>query len=185
MHIFYLELWECCINQWFCALKINFLIKSMIICIQMQRKVRKFFLKRKSQRENKFLIADQELNCYKIAERHSYIISIVYSTSILAVLFYGYKSLFQTIFLVLVQGKDMEENYVLPFPCVIPYAVNTWARYIFTYLWIDGSYSGVVFNKIIVTSVQFNLCFYAISVMQHLQLKTKNFNQIRWANCVA
>lgn len=123
---------------------------------------------------------DSKMECYKRNEKYAAIITKTFAIFLAGTGLMAIPTLFQTMYRVLIQKKNLEDNYLIPIVCILPFRVNTWTRYAFGFLWTLIDYAVVVVTKISASGVILSLCFYTIAVHQHLQAITNDFNHIKY-----
>lgn len=119
------------------------------------------------------------MECYKRNEKYAAIISKTFAMFLASTGLMAIPTLFQTMHRVLIQKKNLEDSFLLPIVCILPFRVNTWNRYAFGFLWTLSDYAVVVITKISASGVILSLCFYTIAVLQNLQTITNDFNNIK------
>lgn len=138
------------------------------------------FNKIKNVVDNNFLfILVRKYMCYEKAENVSSIISKLYSTFLSVGLLFAASPLFQTIHRVFIQKLSLEESYLLPVVCTLPFELISWPKYAFAFIWTYSCYFSLVVSKIIISPIQFTLCFHTIGVMRNLRMIVNEFNDIK------
>lgn len=123
-----------------------------------------------------FLVHEQ--NYYGEAEKLSRIFSKILTTLFGGLIVFSGLSLFQTLFRVIFEEKALNESFVLPITCVVPFEINTWPRYTVAFVWIYGAMILTVIHKVTPVCVQVTLCFYTIAVIRDIRADARKFNEL-------
>lgn len=119
------------------------------------------------------------MKCYQTAEKLSTITTKLFTILLSGTIIMIFSTFLQTVLEVYVRNKDMNENYLLPVTCTLPFEVNNWFRYYFAFIWTYSNFLTIALSKILISSIQFTFCFYTIAVMKHQQIMTKDFENIK------
>lgn len=120
--------------------------------------------------------AETSVDCYKKTAKISSIVSKYVTILFGSNIFLSFFGIPQTAYRVFIRKENLTDAYIYPIAFKVPYEVNTWSRYLLTYIWMDFGFSVFILMKMISSLVQFILCFYAIAAIRNVQLETKEFN---------
>lgn len=119
------------------------------------------------------------VDCYRIYENFSMRMSNFISLLLSSTVFFTGSSLIRTLYRVYVMKKDLHDNYLIPIVCSLPFEVTNWTRYSIAFVWTFTSLYTLVISKMITTTVQFTLCFYAVAIMVNLQKLANGLSDVK------
>lgn len=126
------------------------------------------------------IFLEKDVDLYNEAEDNAIKVSYYFWLAVIgSSMVINIPALFRTLYKTLIENGDLEENYVLPIVCSLPFTVNTWPKFTLAFLWTMSSICCIAATKVFATSVYFSMCFHIIALMDHLQLMVSDFNNIK------
>lgn len=147
------------------------MMRFMLICIRTRRKVQihsnpiHILLMTLS-----LYILDPGVGYYDKSEQISSLIAIWYSCLLSVIIVLPpVLALFITLWHVLILNQRIEDVYLLPVACSVPYEVNNFLKYIGAYIWISICYLFWTTTKLLMAVIQASINFYVIADLKTLQ----------------
>lgn len=127
-----------------------------------------------------FFLIERDVKSYDEAEDNAIKISYDFWLAVIgSSMLINIPALFRTLYKTFIENGNLEENYVLPIVCSLPFTVNTWPKFTLAFLWTMSSICCIAATKVFTTSVFFSMCFHIIALLQHLQMMVADFNDIK------